>query len=572
MLLSFALRRRVTAKKPLDLRSVDALTPSLLPVVAREVKSMIERIVVRGFRLYEKLDLMPNEGMNIIVGDNESGKSTLMEALALALTGRANGRWARDELNPYWFHQPAVKAFFDSVVTGAPSDKPEILIELYFPKLDSNLQAMRGVHNSLHEDCPGISLKISPATDYALEYEAYLGEADCPAIIPVEFYGIEWRDFADNVLARRPKALGVSAIDSRTIRSSAGVDYHTREMLSDYVEPKERAAIAVAHRKARHVITDQTLGGVNTRIAAEAAGLHDRQIGLQMDQSANASWESNLIPQVADIPFALAGQGQQAAIKIALAMNRSADKTAFALIEEPENHLSHTSLTKLVARIELLAGDRQVFLTTHSSFVLNRLGLDKLILLHRGKEASFAALPADTVTYFKRLSGYDTLRLVLAETVVLVEGPSDELLFGRAFMDAHDGKSPAGCGIDVVSMHGVALKRGLQLCAALQRKVIALRDNDGKAPQHWTKPLADLLAPGVREVCIGDPKNGKTLEPQLTNVNDEATLREVLGCPAETDLEEWMADHKTEAALAIVESEMPINYPDYFHAALALLG
>lgn len=269
---SFDFRGRVNAKKPLDLSSVVALPTALLAVVGREAKSMIERIVVRGFRLYATLDLKPNEGMNIIVGDNESGKSTLMEALALALTGRANGRWARDELNPYWFHQPGVKAFFESIFAGAPADKPEILIELYFPKLDSRLQALRGVHNSLHEDCPGISLKISPAIDYALEYEAYLGEADCPAIIPVEYYGIEWRDFADNVLTRRPKELGVSAIDSRTIRSSAGVDYHTREMLSDYVEPKERAAIAVAHRKARHVITDQTLGGVNTRIAKEAGG------------------------------------------------------------------------------------------------------------------------------------------------------------------------------------------------------------------------------------------------------------------------------------------------------------
>ena len=533
---------------------------------------MIERIVLNGFRLYETLHLTPKEGMNIIVGDNESGKSTLLEALTLALTGRANGRWARDELNPYWFHQPTVRTFFESVVAGTPDDKPEIWIELYFPKLAATLQAMRGVHNSLREDCPGISLKISPSTDYELEYEAYLAEADCPAIVPVEFYSVEWRDFADNVLTRRPKELGVSAIDSRTIRSSAGVDYHTREMLSDYVEPKERAAIAVAHRKARHVITEETLGGVNTRIAAEAGALHDAQIGLQMDQSANASWESNLIPQVADIPFALAGQGQQAAIKVALAMNRSADKTAFALIEEPENHLSHTSLTKLVARIGLLSGDRQVFLTTHSSFVLNRLGLDKLILLHHGKQASFAALPADTVEYFKRLSGYDTLRLVLAESVVLVEGPSDEILFGRAFMDAHDGNTPADCGIDVVSMHGVALKRGLQLCSALQRKAIALRDNDGKSPEHWMQPLAALLEPGVRDVCIGDPANGKTLEPQLIKVNDEATLRDILGCPSEKDIEDWMTEHKTEAALAVAESETSINYPDYFHAALAFLG
>lgn len=112
-------------------------------------------------------------------------------------------------------------------------------------------------------------------------------------------------------------------------------------------------------------------------------------------------------------------------------MSRSAETTAYALVEEPENHLSHTSLTKLVSRIEELAGSRQIFLTTHSSFVLNRLGLDKLVLLHRGTKAAIEALPPDTVKYFKRLSGYDTMRLVLADKVVLVEGPSDEMVFEK---------------------------------------------------------------------------------------------------------------------------------------------
>ncbi|WP_373191271.1 AAA family ATPase, partial [Mycobacterium marinum] len=76
---------------------------------------------------------------------------------------------------------------------------------------------------------------------------------------------------------------------------------------------------------------------------------------------------NSIVPQVADVPFVMAGQGQQASIKVALAMSRSAETTAYALVEEPENHLSHTSLTKLVSRIEELAGSRQIFLTTHSS-------------------------------------------------------------------------------------------------------------------------------------------------------------------------------------------------------------
>jgi putative ATP-dependent endonuclease of OLD family len=533
---------------------------------------MIERIVIRGYRLFRDLEIEPRPGMNIIVGDNEAGKSSLIEALNLVLTGKVNGRRAADELNPYWFNLGGAQAFFTAYDVDPKTKKPEILLEAYLSNDDDQLQTLRGVYNTRQEDAPGLSLTISPSPDYEEEFEAYLNAENRPNVIPVEYYDVVWQDFSGEYLAKRPKALGVSFIDARTIRSTSGVDYHTRELLSAYVEPKERAAISVEHRKARHVITQQALGSVNERIAEQGAAVHDRAIGLQMDQSANASWEASIVPQVADIPFAMAGQGQQAAIKVALAMHRTADQTAYVLIEEPENHLSHTTLTKLLGRIEAMAGERQLFVSTHSSYVLNRLGLDKLILLHQGRRAGFEDLPEDTVRYFKRLSGFDTLRLVLADSVALVEGPSDEMLFERAYADRHDGVTPISRGIDVVSMHGVALARSLQLCAALDRRVAAIRDNDGREPEHWTDQLADHLIAGKREIFIGSPANGRTLEPQLVSVNDATALGTVLGLDAREDVAAWMGSHKTDAALRIAEADTAITYPKYLLDAIEFFG
>jgi predicted ATP-dependent endonuclease of OLD family len=45
------------------------------------MQAMIERIAVEGCRLFSKLDLQPNSGVHIVVGDNESGKSTLLELM-----------------------------------------------------------------------------------------------------------------------------------------------------------------------------------------------------------------------------------------------------------------------------------------------------------------------------------------------------------------------------------------------------------------------------------------------------------------------------------------------------------
>lgn len=531
---------------------------------------MISRIIISGYRRFRSFDMEPGAGLNIMVGDNEAGKSTLLEAINMALTGRVNGRWMQDELNPYWFNLGIVREFYDAVDSGLRPSPPEILIELYLQSDEADLQRMRGVYNSRGEDSPGVAVRIKPADDFAFEFSEYLSSSGRPAIIPVEYYETDWRDFRDEKLTRRPKGLGVSVIDSRTIRSTSGVDHHTREMLGDYVEPKERAAIAVAHRRARHAISEQTLTTVNARIAAEPSSIHERNVGLDMDQSANASWESGIVPKVGDVPFALAGQGQQAAIKVALAMNRRTESTSYVLVEEPENHQSHTSLTRLIARIERLAGQRQLFLTTHSSYVLNRLGLDKLRLLSGGKSTSFSQLTPETVRYFQRLSGYGTLRLVLAEKIVLVEGPSDEIVFARAFQDANS-RPPIDRGVDVVSMDGVALGRGLELCAALGRKAAAVRDNDGKDPEHWRGRLARFLKEGDRELFVGSVSNGKTLELQLLDANGDNTLRTILGYTGDSAVDEWMINNKTESALRIAEAEIAIKYPQYILDAIGFV-
>ncbi len=528
---------------------------------------MIERIIISGYRCFESLDFEPNQGLNIVVGDNESGKSTLLEAISLVLTGRSNGRWLGEELNPYWFHRPNVTSFFQGSPT--PALAPEFFIELYFSDSHDPLQAMRGVNNSLKEDVPGVLVKAAPNSEYDAEFRAYLASGP-PSVIPVEFYAIEWRDFALDSFRRRPKALATAFIDSRTVRSTTGIDFYTREMLSGHLDDKERTEVSIAHRKARQDITDNTLAAINQRIANENAALHP-SLGLQMDQSSRASWESAVVPQVEDVPFAMAGQGQQAAIKIALAMSRSVDVANFVLIEEPENHLSHTRLGRLIGSIEALAGeDQQLFITTHRSFVLNSLGIDALRLLGKGGVSKIGDLDDETVDFFRKLPGYDTLRLVLAEKIVLVEGPSDALIFERCFRDA-TGSHPIEQGIDVVSMNGLTLKRALAMCKALDRQAAVIRDNDGNKPEDLIDDLGDLLSPSDRQVFISAPDDGSTLEPQLINANDEQRLREVLRVPDRSTVEAWMTRNKTEAALRIHDAEESIVYPQYIQNAVAFV-
>lgn len=530
---------------------------------------MITRIHIQNYRTFKKLNLEPKDGLNIIVGNNEAGKSTLLEAITLVLNGRLNGRWIGEELNPYWFNIDIVNDYFGAVSRGESVAPPTILIEIYFGKNDEP-QRLRGKNNYFHEDCPGIQLCIELDPEYRDYLNRYLG-SDHPPVLPTEYYRITWKGFDGTPLNRRPIELRTSIIDGRTIRSTRGIDVQTRQMLSDYIDENESVDLSVAYRQARHKLTEDILSKVNTRIKADTQTIHNRNLGLQMDQSSSSSWEYNIVPHIDTVPFSMAGQGQQVLMKIALALKSSEEKSNFIIIEEPENHLSHTSLTKIVKLIETLSCGRQTFIATHSSYVLNRLGLDRLILLHDGDKAKFEDLSTDTIDYFKKQSGYDTLRLVLARKLVIVEGPSDEMLFNRAYYDS-TGNYPIDDEIDVITQ-GTRNRRALELCCVLNRSVAVLRDVDQQSPEYWKGKAIDYLEDGKREMFIGYREQGETLEPQIFHANQsrEIELKEIVGCPENKNLCEYMTTNKTESAWRIASSDKSIDYPQYFIDAIKFI-
>ncbi len=528
---------------------------------------MITKVRVRGYRLYRDFSFYPNERLNLLVGGNESGKSTLIEAMTLALTGRINGRWATEELNPHWFNTSAVADLVASLRDGKAGDWPEIHIELFLEDRD-DLQYLAGAVNSELpvRSCPGLSLRVQPDPAYGSELEEW---SQAPTdLMPIEYFSVDWRSFADEVLTRRPRQLVTAVIDSRTVRASGAVDYHLRQILRDQLTPEERAGVSLAYRDVKAGMSENALKDVNDRMAIEHEALHDRPITLAMDQTARTSWEGAVTPHVAEVPFSMAGEGQQAAIKISLAMSRHSERASFVMIEEPENHLSYPSLVALLSRVEALAGDhQQLFIATHNSFVLNRLGVDALHLLGQGTSMRLPDLAPDTVAYFKKLPGYDTLRMVIADKIVLVEGPSDEIVFERVFADLFDGKRPLEHGIDVLSLRGLSFKRCLALCSALDKTVAVIRDNDGVEPAEHRVPLEPWLLKGRRELFIGSPGAGETLEPQFVHANGEAETRQILGVTEAADLSTWMKREKTEGALRIAQYEGAVVPPDYLAEA-----
>jgi energy-coupling factor transporter ATP-binding protein EcfA2 len=530
---------------------------------------MIEKVRIRNYRKLKDVTFVPNAGLNVVVGDNGSGKSTLLEAVSLALTGRINGRSAQEELNPFWFNETVVREFFEKRARGGAEAPPTLSIELFLSDLDE-YQRLVGAHNSdgPARHCPGLGVHVEPNPEHYDDLEQFLREGG--TILPTDFYRVAWRDFADNELTSRPKVLKTAVIDSRTLRSTTSIDFHLRQILSDHLGADERAKISAAYTHLKDQLTRSELGTVNVELAKLGGTLDGQPLRLGMDQTSKASWDASVVPYVSTIPFGMVGQGQQAAVKIGLAMARHADATRFVMVEEPENHLSHTNLNKLLRRFEERGEGQQIFIATHSSFVLNRLGLSTLTFLCDGKVSDLGSISEETVRYFQKLPGYDTLRMVLADRFVMVEGPSDEILFEKFYRDRHS-RRPIEDGIDVVSMRGLSFKRGLELAKALGKRCAVVRDNDGESVASLLDGLAALLTDGERQAFIGDQEKGTTLEPQVHAANEEAVLRAALKLKEKQDVLTWMLGNKTECAIRLAESDARLSAPPYIEAAIVFI-
>jgi putative ATP-dependent endonuclease of OLD family len=542
----------------------------------------ITKIKITNFKCYEEtFTLILNDGLNVIVGANESGKTTILEAIQLALTGLLHGRPLKNDVTNYLFNLAAQQKYVQSLGTPAPLPPPSITIELFFAGDSSELAELEGDGNSEKAKASGVVYKIEfDEENYKGPYEELVRAGELNAI-PVEYYTTTMRSFARKGITARNIPIKSALIDSSSTRLQNGSDVYVSRIIRDALEEKERASISQAHRKLKEAfVADPNVKLINERIS-QAAKISQKTVSIAVDLSSQTAWESSLMTYIDLIPFQYIGKGEQCVIKtkLALSAKKNAEATAI-LLEEPENHLSHARLNELIADLTDQHGKKQIIISTHSSFVANKLGLDHLIVLREGEVARISELKASD--FFKKLAGYDTLRLALAAKAILVDGDSDELIVQRAYRDANGNRLPIQDGTDVISV-GTAFLRFLELASKLKIPVAVVTDNDGDTAAVEKKYVAYKDSDNVK-ICF-DPEvdtgsltikdkafNYNTLEPKLLKANDRATLNTIVGTSAKTDdeLRIYMRANKTESALAIFNSTTSITYPNYIQKAVAL--
>jgi putative ATP-dependent endonuclease of the OLD family len=531
---------------------------------------IVEKIVIENFKCFRNFTLDFNSPLTIIVGDNETGKSTLLEAINLCLTEQLDGKPAIYEISPYLFNKDMVSEYLAKLRNGEPVAPPIIKIELYL-KDSPQFARLKGTNNSRHENAPGLTVSIELDEDCKPDYEEYINKPDEIEGVPVEYYKLKWYSFAFDPLTRRRLKLHVTFIDTTIIRLQYGTDFYINKLIDENLSNKEKVGLSVEYRRLKEKFkSNEAIQKINTNLIELKGGISDRDLSISIDVTQRTGWQNTLTSYLDDVPFQFVGKGDQSILKVLLALEKKIEESQIILIEEPENHLSYSRMSYLIDKIRNKCMDKQVIITTHSTFVMNKLGINSVILFGCEQTSStLADLSPDTHDYFLKLPGYNTLRLIVAKKAILVEGPSDELIVQKAYLQIHN-KMPLDDQVDIISVGALSFKRFLDIACLLNTEVIIMTDNDGDHVKKVSEKYKDYVGKGNIHICFSTNDDLRTLEYHIADVNDLKVLGRIFRKEFnnKVSLRDHMLKNKTECALKLFLTNEKLIIPEYIQKAI----
>lgn len=514
--------------------------------------AIIKKIKLHNFKRFSDYALSPNQHINILVGDNEAGKSSILEAIDLVACGNVK----KVELvgierlmNIY-----AVNSFLSG--TKKYEDLPKIIIELYLDEQHDH--TTNGKNNSDNITCDGLRLICEPNNDLQSEIVEAIREAS--DYFPYDYYSIRFSTFADEAYSGYKKKLKSILIDSTSMSTDYATNDFIKRMYYQYTDEnsKERATHKSKYRQLKDGFQKDGLKTLNEKVPAEK----NYSFGLRNNSA--ASLESDLMIYENKIGIDNKGTGKQVFIKTDFALEKAGTNVDVILIEEPENHLSPVNLRRLIDSISTTQ-DGQLFVTTHNSLISTRLELQNLFIMHENAEekpVSLHDLKEGTAKYFIKAPVANIIEYALSKKTILVEGPAEYMLIEKFYQEMTDHK-PEEDSVNILTVYGLSFKRYLDIAKLLKNKIAVITDNDGNHQVNCIDKYSDYSGEGNIKIFYDTDDTKTTFEIVLQNDNKKLCSN-MFG----NDAEKYMLKNKTESAYRLLNQDETIVVPKYIKEAI----
>lgn len=475
---------------------------------------------IRNFRCIESLDLTFNKGVNIIIGENNSGKTAIIDALRICLS---YGKQWRDiyvnrdedffidptkptattpEIEFHLVFQPeseSEKHYFLELISQDKADVSKQTIQLHFRYfLEKSSKEKRLKWQVWGGDNKG---QIVPSDVLDLFYYTYLGAL---------------RDAVDKL---RPNAYGNKIATLFQQLKQYGSDPAKPDTLLDEKKKKELVKIFKdeldGNDKDWHKLLKYGEAKVlehvqNSSITGKEPNVEFSFLPYEYDDIVKKIEAQTPVftKDVLEDPLAIQkylsirqnGLGENNLIFAAtvlgdlISRKEASDEYYYALlIEEPEAHLhpqKQNTFFKYLNQLEKKAGGLQIFITSHSPTITAKANLKYLTVLQRRGKSTKAfsvnrsELAEPNINYLSKFLDVTKSQLFFSNGTILVEGISEALMLPTLAKILGDDYDLDKNGIEVVNVSGVAFEHFAKLYNSTsdEKRLLArcaiLTDND----------------------------------------------------------------------------------------------
>ena len=454
----------------------------------------IEKLTIKKFRSINHLDIIFNKGVNIIIGENNAGKTAIIDVLRICLSigkqyrdiGIRNDEdffidttQISDILEPIEFdlyfkiENPKDGYYFPSMLWQNPDNTEEQNLQMHFkyelvndnkgnPKLKWKIWGGQNIPINI-EDAQLIYYSyLEPLRDAEKELKPYSNNNKISSLFKemTKYNKVVDGESTKVILnSDKKKALSQALEDVVSNDDWTSLIDTGKGFINEHLEKADiRKKESKVHLKLLEYKYENIVKGLITRKPVYPDELISENLNQQkyFDISQNGLGENNLI-----LASAVLGDLK----------NRSEEEIDqphyFALlIEEPEAHLHPQRQNTFFNYLNSLQNlGIQIFITSHSPTITAKSDLDNLLILQKdnNNQVKFFSLRESSLTsknksYLRKFLDVTKSQLFFSNGTILVEGISEALLlpvFAKMMGQEYDLDKN---GIEIVNINGVAFE------------------------------------------------------------------------------------------------------------------
>lgn len=425
----------------------------------------LSQLIIKNFRQFKAFTLSLNKGLNLLVGENSAGKSSVIDAIRIVL----------DTTSAEWV---SLKT------TDFSLGESELQIQLKFEGLTSQESGIFLEHLTNEETASG--------TDKSTLIISLTGKLAEHPFKKTQFIKTEIRSGIDGSgpIIERDIREYLATTYLKPLRDaetelSAGRSSRLSQILGSNASlagdlNATKRIIELLTEASQNIQNDAAINAVQTNIASLLNSLTFKSntftpfmslLGssdfADMSEPEKSQALKSILEKLTlelDVSGVKHGLGYSSLLFMAtelMLINQEEDQYPLLLIEEPEAHLHPQLQLKFIKYLRTENSQLQCILSTHSPVLASKAPLESLILMQDGKafplRKGCTQLAPDDYIFLEKFLDSTKANMFFARSVLLVEGVAEVVLLPK--IAELLGRPLEDYGVSLVNVNGLSRKR-----------------------------------------------------------------------------------------------------------------